>query len=70
LDCTQDKRAGSGTSGRGGKDDVRTYAERNISRQGVALVQLVHAVWQFFQSTGEELRVPVWAPQERSITAA
>jgi hypothetical protein len=33
-------------------------------------MQLIHAVWQFFQSTGEELRIPVWAPQERSITAA
>jgi hypothetical protein len=32
-------------------------------------MQLVHAIWGFFQGVGEEIRIPVWAPQERSITA-
>jgi hypothetical protein len=56
--------------GTGGKDDVCTYGHRSNSREQAPLVQLVRQVWQFFQGVGEELSIPVWAPQERSITAA
>jgi hypothetical protein len=54
----------------GGKDDVRTYGKESIPRQLAPLVQLVHAVWQFFQGAGEEIRISVWAPQEQPVTAA
>jgi hypothetical protein len=36
--------------------------------QLTSLVRLVQAVWQFFQGTGEEIMIPVWTPQERSVT--
>jgi hypothetical protein len=64
------KRAGSGTLEWGGKDDVQTYRQGRISGQRAPLVQLVHAVWQFFQGAGEEVMIPVWALQERSATTA
>jgi hypothetical protein len=57
-------------TGRGGKDDVRTYSHGGTPRQWAPLVQLVRQVWQFFQGAGEEITIPVWMPQDRSITAA
>ena len=44
-------------------------AAREASPDGGPFLLLVHAVWQSFQCTGEELRILVWALQERSITA-
>jgi hypothetical protein len=70
LRCKEEKSAGSGTFRRRGRDDVRTYGQGRTPRQRAPIVRLIREIWRFFQRAGEDVTIPVWETQGRSVAAA